>query len=132
MLCTCHSPAQSPCPGTIFVVAPVPQPKPPEPPRYRGARMLSCCSSSSGFTGDHRVFYQEDRDLAQREATSEDAAACTSLGISPRGRVCQDAAAGQAADRGGVTHCPGMGPPSSPRVTEHNPSQPRQGCFPTG
>lgn len=60
MLCTCHSPARSPYPGTIFVAAPVPQPKPPEPPRHRGAGMLSRCSSSGAFTGDHKVFYQED------------------------------------------------------------------------
>lgn len=60
MLCTCHSLAPSPHPSTIFVAAPIPQPKPPEPPRHHGVRLLSHCSSGSGFTGDRRLFYQED------------------------------------------------------------------------
>lgn len=60
MLCTCQSLAPSPYPSTIFVAALIPQPKPPKPPWHHGARLLSHCSSGGGFTGDRRVFYQEN------------------------------------------------------------------------
>lgn len=78
MLCTCYSLAPSPCPGTTFVAAPTRQPKPPEPPWYRAALPVP---QQHWF---HWVFHQEDRDLAQREAAAEDAAASTSVGISSR------------------------------------------------